>query len=234
MNRQNSCVSAVPAAKCERSIFQIRERSDGTSRGCHDLCHPAEIGVAHRDRTTGMAAPLIGLQVGKVCIPGDIDARQGLARLSKERDHLRLVALKEYNLNGKMRLLVEIAPHSLPNRNHFRMVCDSAYPDCLAHRCHGSLSPVFDKTLSVFPSVSSQKSGIPNSDFPMNSRRTSPVGAMTAPACASRNWRSMFKGFENAAPQQARIAAEVTLITTSPAAALVSSTRNIVVSRGCS
>ena len=40
--------------------------------------------------------------------------------------------------------------------------------------------------------------------------------------------------FENAAPPQTRIAAEVTAMATSPAAALVSSTRNMVVSRGCS
>ena len=37
---------------------------------------------------------------------------------------------------------------------------------------------------------------------------------------------------ENAAPPAARIAAEVTLIAVSPAAALVSSTRSIIVSRG--
>ena len=52
----------------------------------------------------------------------------------------------------------------------------------------------------------------------MNSRRTSPVGAMTAPACASRNSRSIFRCLENAAPPQMRMAAEVTLIATSPAA----------------
>src|SRR5215472_6886502 len=46
MNGQNSCVSAVSAAKCERPIFQIRDRRNGTSSGRHDLCHPAEIGVA--------------------------------------------------------------------------------------------------------------------------------------------------------------------------------------------
>ena len=36
----------------------------------------------------------------------------------------------------------------------------------------------------------------------MNSRSTSPVGAMTAPAWASRNSRSMLVCFENAAPPQ--------------------------------
>src|SRR5437764_3566063 len=33
-----------------------------------------------------------------------------------------------------MRFLVKIAPHPLPNRNHFRIVCDSSHPDCFAHR----------------------------------------------------------------------------------------------------
>ena len=66
----------------------------------------------------------------------------------------------------------------------------------------------------------------------MNSRKTSPVGAMTAPAWASRKRRSMPVCFENAAPPQARIAADVTPIAMSPAEALVSSTRSTVVSRG--
>ena len=61
----------------------------------------------------------------------------------------------------------------------------------------------------------------------MNSRRTSPVGAITAPAWASRNSRSMTMCFENAAPPQTRIAAEVTPMAMSPAAALVSSTRSM-------
>src|SRR6266566_3197032 len=68
----------------------------------------------------------------------------------------------------------------------------------------------------------------------MNSRSTSPVGAITAPACASRNRRSMLICFENAAPPQMRMAVEVTPMATSPAAALLSSTRNMVASRGLS
>src|SRR5438093_85253 len=61
VNGQNSCVSAVSAAKCERPIFQIGERRNGTSANCDDLCHPAEIGVAHGNRAAGVAAPLIRL-----------------------------------------------------------------------------------------------------------------------------------------------------------------------------
>src|ERR1700693_5746997 len=91
VNGQNSCVSAVSAAKCEGSIFQIGEPRNGASGDRDDLGHPAEIGVAHGDRTTGMAAPLIGLQVGKVCVPGNIDTWHGLARLGEESEDLRLV-----------------------------------------------------------------------------------------------------------------------------------------------
>src|SRR5258707_406899 len=90
-------------------------------------------------------------------------------------------ALQLQEVNGKNRCVMKIAPHPFPNRNDFRIVCDSSQPDYFAH---GVL-------------CSCQKSGIPNSDFPMNSRRTSPVGAMTAPACASLNGRSMIKCFEN-------------------------------------
>src|SRR6516165_12050156 len=97
---KNRCMSTVSATKRERPIFQICERRDGASGDRDDLGHPAEIGVAHGDRTTRMAAPLIGLQVGKVCVPGNIDMRQNLTRLGEEREDLRLVALKEYDLNG--------------------------------------------------------------------------------------------------------------------------------------
>ena len=94
MNGQNRCVSAVPAAKRERSIFQIGERGNRTSANRDDLGHPAEIGVAHGNRAAGVAAPLIGLQVSKVCIPCNIDTRHGVAGLGEQRHDLRLVALK--------------------------------------------------------------------------------------------------------------------------------------------
>src|SRR5437016_12549428 len=105
-----------------------------------------------------------------------------------------------------MRFLVKIAPDPLPNRNHLRIVCNSSQPDCFAH--YASTVPVkeFDKnTFSVFAGAWSQKSGIPNSDFPMNSRKTSPVGAMKAPACASRKRHTMLKCFDNATQRHTRI-----------------------------
>src|SRR5260370_34412207 len=73
MNGKNGRVSAVPAAESERPIFQVGERGNGAAGDGDNLRRPAEIGVAHSDRATGMAAPRLGLQVGKVCVPGDID-----------------------------------------------------------------------------------------------------------------------------------------------------------------
>ena len=52
----------------------------------------------------------------------------------------------------------------------------------------------------------------------MSSRSTSPVGAMTAPACASRNRRSMLRCLEKAAPPQVRIAADVVVSALAPPA----------------
>src|SRR4051794_30712547 len=66
--------------------------------------------------------------------------RHRLAPLREECDNLRLITLKQDDLDRKMRFLVEIAPHPLPNGNYFRMVCDSSQPDCFAHNLHGSLS----------------------------------------------------------------------------------------------
>src|SRR5215469_8016614 len=94
MNRKNRCVPAVAAPQRERSISQVRESINRASADRHDLGGPAEIGVAHGNGTTGVAAPLIGLQVGEVCVPSDINRRRGFARLSKQSKNLRLIALK--------------------------------------------------------------------------------------------------------------------------------------------
>src|SRR5271168_3969295 len=85
---------------------------------------------------------------------------------------------------------------------------------------------------SMVAMVGCQNNGIPRTALAMKSRNTSTVAAITAPAWASRNSRSMPVCFEKAAPPQARIAWEVTEIAASPAAALDSSTRSMVVSRG--
>ena len=44
--------------------------------------------------------------------------------------HLRLIALEQHDLDGQMRLLVKIAPHSFPDRDHLRIVRDGPHPDC--------------------------------------------------------------------------------------------------------
>src|SRR2546430_2260141 len=90
VNGQNSRVSAVSAAKRERSVLQVGQRGDRTSSDGNDLSHPAEIGVAHGDRAAAMTAPFFGLQVSEVGIPGDIDVRQRITCLREERDDLRL------------------------------------------------------------------------------------------------------------------------------------------------
>src|SRR5207244_2648451 len=81
----------------------------------NDLSHPAEIGVAHGDRAAAMTAPFFGLQVSEVGIPGDIDVRQRITCLREERDDLRLITLKEYDVHRQMRFVVKISPHPLPN-----------------------------------------------------------------------------------------------------------------------
>src|SRR5262249_13599668 len=80
---QNRGVSTVPAAKRERTIFQITKSANRAAGDRNDLGHPAEISVPHSDRTTGVTAPLISLQEGKICVPCDIDTRHGLARLGE-------------------------------------------------------------------------------------------------------------------------------------------------------
>src|SRR6476660_8232786 len=94
VNGKNGCVSAVSAANRNRPIFQIRDRRNRSAGDRDDLGHPAEISVPHGDCATSMAAPFVGLEVGKVWVPGNIYAWHGLAWLRKKREDLGLVALK--------------------------------------------------------------------------------------------------------------------------------------------
>jgi hypothetical protein len=56
---------------------RIRERGNGTSGARDDLRYPADIGVAHDDRhERNGRSTVIGLQIGQVCVPGDIDKRR--------------------------------------------------------------------------------------------------------------------------------------------------------------
>src|SRR5215213_3527219 len=73
VNGKNRCMAAVAAAECERPAFQIRDGRNGAASDRNDLGHPAQVGIAHGDRTTGVAAPLIRLKVSEVCVPRNID-----------------------------------------------------------------------------------------------------------------------------------------------------------------
>src|SRR6266436_4943922 len=94
VNGKNRSVSAVSATERERPIPQIRDRRNWATVDRYDLGHPAQVSIAHGDRTTGVAAPLIRLKVGEVRVPGDIDTRQDLGWLAEERHDLRFVTLK--------------------------------------------------------------------------------------------------------------------------------------------
>src|SRR5437870_6880706 len=53
--------------------------------------------------------------------------------LREERDDLRLITLKEYDVHRQMRFVVKISPHPLPNRDHLWVVCNGSHPHCSAH-----------------------------------------------------------------------------------------------------
>src|ERR1700731_3079014 len=230
-------MAAVAAAERQRAVLEIGDRRHRAPGDRDDLGHPAYIRIAHRDRSAAVVAPGIGLNISEVRIPSDVDARQRIAGQGQEGSDLRLVALKQHDPNGEARFLVKVTSHALPDTHHLRIICDGTYPDRPAHASPVTLN-ILMRSIALAPRCQTaqpsraQNSGIPKMALPMNSRRTSPVGAITAPACASRNSRSMAKCLENAAPPHARIAAEVTAIATSPADALLSSTRSMVVSRG--
>ena len=124
---------AVAAAQRERTIPEIGKLRNGSTGHGDDLAHPAQIGVAHRNRAATPLAPCIGLDEGEVRIPSDIDPRQRRAGRCEKGGHLHLVALKQHHLDVEMRFLVKVMPHALPDRNHLRIICDGTYPDRPAH-----------------------------------------------------------------------------------------------------
>jgi hypothetical protein len=134
-------MAAVAAAESERSSPDIGERGDRPPSDSDDLGHPADISIAHRDRSTTLVAPGIGLEKSEVRIPSDVDARQRLTGQSQEGGDLRLVALKQHDFDGEMRFLVKVPSHALPDTDHLRIVCDGTYPDRPAHDCVSLLGP---------------------------------------------------------------------------------------------
>ena len=68
-----------------------------------------------------------------------------LWKVPGQGEDLRLVALKEDDLDGEVRFLVKVAAHALPNRNHFWIVGNGSQPDCFSHRPPQSLIPNVSK-----------------------------------------------------------------------------------------
>jgi hypothetical protein len=54
--------------------------------------------------------------------------------------------------------------------------------ECVATECDHPIDNEYQPAIRLLLCASGQKSGIPRIAFAMNSRRTSPVGAITAPA----------------------------------------------------
>ena len=48
---------------------------------------------------TAMGAPGVGLQIRKVCVPGYVNARRGITGPGQQCAYLRLITLKQYDLN---------------------------------------------------------------------------------------------------------------------------------------
>src|SRR5258706_15558046 len=113
MNWEDCRMAAVAAAERQGSVFEIGKPSNRPPGYRDDLGRPAHIAIAHRDRSATVVAPGIGLDIGEVRIPSDVDARQRLARQGQESSDLRLVALKQHHLDGETGFLVKVTPHAL-------------------------------------------------------------------------------------------------------------------------
>ena len=161
INREDRGVTTVTTAQRQGAISKIGKPRDWPAANCDDLGFPTNVGVTHRQRMTAMVAPGVGLQIRKVRVPGYVNARRGIIGSGEQCAYLRLVTLKQYDLYREVRIFMEVASHAFPYCDHLRIVRDRTYPDRLAHN---------------------QNRGIPRIAFAINSRRTSPVGAITAPA----------------------------------------------------
>src|ERR1700730_13143347 len=135
MNWKDRRVAAVAAAKGQGAALKIGKLGDRPAGYRNDLGHPAHISIAHRDRSATVVAPGIGLDKSEVRIPSDVDVWQGLARRSQQGGDLRLVALKQHDLDRDMRFLVKVASHAPPDPDPLRIICDGTYPDRPAHDC---------------------------------------------------------------------------------------------------
>jgi hypothetical protein len=126
-------VSAITASEGQGSISEVSQGSNRTAFDRYDLGPPGDIGVAHGDRPAAMIAPDVGLEKGKIGVPGDVDAWRRVTRRGQQRNYLCLITLEQYDFDRKDRLLMEVAAHTLPDRNYLGIVCHCTYPDCSAH-----------------------------------------------------------------------------------------------------
>src|SRR5258706_13850858 len=122
MNWEDCRMAAVAAAERQGSVFEIGKPSNRPPGYCDDLGRPAHISIAHRDWSATVVAPGIGLDIGEVRIPSDVDARQRLAGHRQEGGDLRLIALKQHYLDGETRLLVKVTSQALPDTDPLRRV----------------------------------------------------------------------------------------------------------------
>ena len=74
MNRQDRGVPAVAAAERQCASFEIGQFRDWAAGDGDDLRHPAEVGVAHRDRRALALAPFGRLKESEIRVPADVDA----------------------------------------------------------------------------------------------------------------------------------------------------------------
>src|SRR5262249_25376960 len=132
---KNCRMAAVAAAESQLAALEIGKTGDGPAGDCDDFGHPAQIRITHRNRPAAALAPHVGLDIGEIGVPADVDARQGIAGRGEEGRDLRLVTLKQHHFDGQMRLLMEVAPHTLPDAHYLRIIGDGTHPDCSAHDC---------------------------------------------------------------------------------------------------
>jgi hypothetical protein len=121
-------VAGIPAAERERAAAQIGERLHRATTHGQNLRHPADIRVAHCDRSAGARTPSVGLNEGEIRVPRDVDTRRPIARLCQQGRDLRLVALEQNDFDRELCILDEVAPHPLPDRDDLGIVGDGANP----------------------------------------------------------------------------------------------------------
>jgi hypothetical protein len=160
---QDGRVAGVPAAEREPPT---RERDDLVERivAARDEDR-SEVGVdvAHAEDLRVATDPVLGDDVGGVRVPRDVDLAV------QQRVHETLV-VRVQDVVGRHQLRGEVRQEALPDRHDPRVIGDGPDEDRAVTAAHGT--------------------GRPASAFPIQVRSTALVGAITAPALASRRWRS--------------------------------------------